>query len=38
MAVSDGDTVERGDLLFETLEGAFDGLYMRCLLYTSRCV
>ena len=28
LAVSDGDTVERGDLLFETLEGAFDGLYM----------
>lgn len=28
LAVSDGDTVERGDLLFETLDGAFDGLYM----------
>lgn len=27
-AVSDGDTVERGDLLFETLDGEFDGLYM----------
>lgn len=27
-AVSNGDTVERGDLLFETLEGEFDGLYM----------
>ncbi len=27
-AVSDGDTVERGDLLFETLSGDFDGLYM----------
>lgn len=27
-AVSDGDTVERGDLLFETLSGEFDGLYM----------
>ena len=28
LAVSDGDTVERGDLLFETLDGSFDGLYM----------
>ena len=27
-AVADGDTVKRGDLLFETLEGGFDGLYM----------
>ena len=27
-AVSDGEAVERGDLLFETLDGAFDGLYM----------
>jgi len=27
-AVSPGDRVERGDLLFETLEGSFDGLYM----------
>lgn len=27
-AVSSGDTVERGDLLFETLDGSFDGLYM----------
>ena len=27
-AVSAGDRVERGDLLFETLEGSFDGLYM----------
>ena len=27
-AVEDGDTVERGDLLFETLNGSFDGLYM----------
>ena len=27
-AVSAGDTVERGDLLFETLEGSFAGLYM----------
>lgn len=27
-AVSQGDTVARGDLLFETLEGNFDGLYM----------
>ncbi len=27
-AVSNGDTVERGDLLFETLSGEFDGLYM----------
>ena len=27
-AVSAGDTVERGDLLFETLDGSFDGLYM----------
>jgi len=27
-AVSAGDQVERGDLLFETLEGSFDGLYM----------
>ena len=28
IAVSEGDTVHRGDLLFETLDGAFDGLYM----------
>ncbi len=28
LAVSDGDIVERGDLLFETLDGSFDGLYM----------
>ncbi len=28
IAVSDGDTVSRGDLLFETLDGSFDGLYM----------
>ena len=27
-AVEDGDTVERGDLLFETLNGSFDGPYM----------
>ena len=27
-AVSAGDEVERGDLLFETLDGSFDGLYM----------
>ena len=27
-AVSDGDAVSRGDLLFETLDGSFDGLYM----------
>lgn len=27
-AVKAGDTVQRGDLLFETLDGAFDGLYM----------
>ena len=27
-AVADGDAVERGDLLFETLSGSFDGLYM----------
>lgn len=27
-AVNSGDTVQRGDLLFETLDGAFDGLYM----------
>lgn len=27
-AVKDGDTVSRGDLLFETLDGAFDGLVM----------
>lgn len=27
-AVKSGDTVKRGDLLFETLEGSFDGLYM----------
>ena len=27
-AVQSGDTVERGDLLFETLDGSFDGLYM----------
>lgn len=28
LAVSDGDSVRRGDLLFETLDGAFDGFYM----------
>lgn len=28
IAVSDGDTVQRGDLLFETVDGSFDGLYM----------
>lgn len=28
IAVTDGQTVARGDLLFETLDGAFDGLYM----------
>jgi len=27
-AVANGDTVKRGDLLFETLNGEFDGLYM----------
>lgn len=27
-AVAAGDTVQRGDLLFETLDGSFDGLYM----------
>ena len=27
-AVEAGDTVQRGDVLFETLEGSFDGLYM----------
>ena len=27
-AVKNGDTVKRGDLLFETLTGSFDGLYM----------
>ncbi len=27
-AVSAGDAVQRGDLLFETLDGAFSGLYM----------
>ena len=27
-AVSNGDTVKKGDLLFETLKGSFDGLYM----------
>ncbi len=27
-AVAAGDAVERGDLLFETLDGSFDGLYM----------
>lgn len=27
-AVSAGDRVERGDVLFETLDGSFDGLYM----------
>ena len=27
-AVSPGDAVQRGDLLFETLDGAFSGLYM----------
>ena len=28
IAVQDGDTVKKGDLLFETLDGSFDGLYM----------
>ena len=28
VAVRDGDEVQRGDLLFETLSGGFDGLYM----------
>lgn len=28
LAVSAGDAVKRGDLLFETLDGSFDGLYM----------
>ena len=28
IAVSDGDVVKRGDLLLETLDGSFDGLYM----------
>ena len=28
IAVSAGDAVQRGDLLFETLDGSFDGLYM----------
>lgn len=28
IAVENGDTVQKGDLLFETLEGSFDGLYM----------
>lgn len=27
-AVESGDTLQRGDLLFETLNGSFDGLYM----------
>lgn len=26
--VQDGDTVQRGDVLFETLDGSFDGFYM----------
>lgn len=28
IAVQDGDAVQKGDLLFETLEGSFDGCYM----------
>ena len=28
VAVANGDTVKKGDLLFETLNGSFDGLYM----------
>ena len=28
IAVAPGDAVKRGDLLFETLDGSFDGLYM----------
>lgn len=28
IAVQSGDAVQRGDLLFETLDGSFDGLYM----------
>ena len=27
-AVAEGDSVQRGDLLFETLDGSFNGLYM----------
>ena len=28
VAVENGDSVKKGDLLFETLDGSFDGLYM----------
>lgn len=28
VAVASGDTVKKGDVLFETLDGSFDGLYM----------
>lgn len=28
IAVADGDSVKKGDLLLETLDGSFDGLYM----------
>lgn len=28
IAVQDGEVVQKGDLLFETLDGSFDGLYM----------
>ena len=28
LAVQNGDSVQKGDLLFETLEGSFDGYYM----------
>lgn len=29
IAVQDGDSVQKGDLLFETLQGSFDGLMMQ---------
>ena len=35
IAVQDGDTVQKGDLLFETLSGSFDGMYMSGAQITS---
>ena len=32
-----GDSVQRGDLLFETLDGSFDGLYMSGADITAPC-
>ena len=36
-AVQPGDRVERGDVLFETLDGSFDGLYMSGNVIAADC-